>query len=313
MGVWGGASDSIFTDTCTGHNCFGTFSLASTYLDSGLLALDTAYDTVLEVALIQNSNAFSSSTCDGAASYIEGRDGLSLLTRVTTSAQYNLDIVADQFLVDSVISMEPDVVAICGHNGFVEPVIIRFGEQSFRPKAILSTNALNSVADANFGDSAGYQNCIMMPTQWDDLAETAADSITGMTNAAFDALLGDKASYHAASAYAAGIVITHAMASSDSSTRIENLPSLITNLPVLETFYGTLSWYANGSPTKEMFTMQEQADVHQIVAPADASTADLSTDLADCLHWVVSASTRCVGLYAPFLLGLFMFQRPTCF
>merc|ERR1712135_166226 len=143
----------------------------------------------------------------------------------------------------------------------------------------------------------------MMPTQWDDLAETAADSITGMTNAAFDALLGDKASYHAASAYAAGIVITHAMASSDSSARIEMLPSLITNLPAFDTFYGTLSWYANGSPTKEMFTMQEQADVHQIVAPADASTADLSTDLADCLHWVVSASTRCVGLYAPFFVG----------
>jgi len=104
------------------------------------------------------------------------------------------------------------------------------------------------------------------------------------------------------------------MASSDSSARIEILPSLITNLPAFDTFYGTLSWYANGSPTKEMFTMQEQAYVHQIVAPADAKTADLSTDLADCLHWVsVSASTRCVGLYAPFLLGLFMFHRPTRF
>lgn len=289
--VWGAASDSIFSSTCVGHNCYGTFSVASEYLTSGLEAIDDAYDSVLQVALIQNSNSFSSTTCDGASTYIDGQAGLNVSIRVTTSAQSDLDSEADQDLIASVIAAEPDVVGICGHNGFVEPVIVMFGNATFRPKAIIATNSLTSSADEYFGDNVGYQNCVMMPSHWDDLAMTSADSITGMTNTEFDEMMGEMATYHAASAYAAGIVITHAMASSSESDRIAELPSLINALDSIDSFYGALAFDSTGAITKEMFTMQEQHDEDQIVAPSDVKTADVSSNLADCEHWAVSTTS----------------------
>ena len=233
--------------------------------------MDGAYDSVLQVALIQNS--FCSTTCDGASTYIDGQAGLNASIRVTTSAQYDLDSEADQDLITSVIAAEPDVVGICGHN----------------PRRSLRPPSLTSTADEHFGDDVGYQNCVMMPSHWDDLAMTSADSITGMTNTEFDEKMGELATCHAASAYAAGIVITHAVASSSESDRIAQLPGLIDALGTIESSYGALAFDTTGAITKDMFTIQEQ-DEDQIVAP-DVKTADISSDLGDCEHWAVSTTS----------------------
>ena len=289
--VWGAASDSIFSSTRVVRNCYGTLSVASEYLTSGLEAMDGASDSVLQVALIQNSNSFIRTTCDGTSTYIDGQAGLHVSIRVTTSAQYELDSEADHDLITSVIAEKPDVVGICGHNGFVEPVIVMFGEATFRPKAIIATNTSTSTADENFGDDVGYQNSVMMPSHWDDLAMTSTYSITGTTNTEFDEMMGEMGTYHAASAYAAGIVITHAMTSSSESDRILQLPGLIDALDTIESSYGALAFDTTGAITKDMFTIQEQDDEDQIVAPSDVKTADISSDLGDCEHWAVSTTS----------------------
>ena len=47
-------------------------------------AMDGAHDSVLQVALIQNSNSSNSTTCDCANTYIDGQAGLNVSIRVTT-------------------------------------------------------------------------------------------------------------------------------------------------------------------------------------------------------------------------------------
>ena len=47
-------------------------------------AMDGAHDSVLQVALIQNSNSSNSTTCDCANTYIDGQAGLNVSNRVTT-------------------------------------------------------------------------------------------------------------------------------------------------------------------------------------------------------------------------------------
>ena len=40
--VWGGASESIFSSACTGKNCFGTFTTAGKYMETGIDAMVAA-------------------------------------------------------------------------------------------------------------------------------------------------------------------------------------------------------------------------------------------------------------------------------
>ena len=47
-------------------------------------AMDGAHDAVLQMALIQNSNSYNSTTCDCAKTYIDGQAGLNVSIRVTT-------------------------------------------------------------------------------------------------------------------------------------------------------------------------------------------------------------------------------------
>merc|ERR1719313_1772708 len=72
--VWGGASDAIFNTNCAGlknKNCFGFFTPASKYTETGLVALSGSDAPCMKVALITNNNGFSKSVLAGAKTTIE--------------------------------------------------------------------------------------------------------------------------------------------------------------------------------------------------------------------------------------------------
>ena len=60
VGSHGGASDAIFHTHCQGKlfTCFGTFTTASQYTATAILAVDEAYSATLKVSMIENNNAW---------------------------------------------------------------------------------------------------------------------------------------------------------------------------------------------------------------------------------------------------------------
>merc|ERR1712216_361494 len=177
--VWGAADDSIFSTHCLGKNCFGTMTEASKYMRKGLSTLDQVYTSTLTVGYTQNSETFSKSVCDGAKLDISGLSGYSEAESVVTSSKSAIN-TADEELIDEVIAAAPDVEVICGHNGMVEPTIVRIGENgTYTPKAILATLSITPASDSHYGTKQMYQECVMMPTQWAEGEDK--DAIIGWT------------------------------------------------------------------------------------------------------------------------------------
>eukprot|EP00929_Paragymnodinium_shiwhaense_P047546 TRINITY_DN24111_c0_g1_i1.p1 TRINITY_DN24111_c0_g1~~TRINITY_DN24111_c0_g1_i1.p1 ORF type:complete len:804 (-),score=180.08 TRINITY_DN24111_c0_g1_i1:495-2906(-) len=278
--VWGGASDTIFDTTCSGKNfkCYGFFTVGSKYMQTGLEAVDAAESGTVKVLLVENANAFSKAVCDGADALISSTAGLSKAARVAFSEMSSINATELAELKKLLDAHTPDVVAVCGHNGFVEPAIKLVGNATTLPKAIIATNGLTNVAA--LGDKA---SCVMMPTQWAESA-TATDSIVGWTTASFKTALGDKATYHAASAGASAISISHAMKAADN--KVATLAAKLASLAQFETFYGPVDFDSKGKISKPMYTQQRQGTANKIVAPAAAATsANMSHPLSTCSGW----------------------------
>jgi len=279
--IWGGASDSIFDTNCANKNCFGTLTVASQYMSTGLAALDALISGTGSVAIIANSNGFSSSVADGAEAFINATAGLESVLRTAISVQKKDLTAADKTTIQKVLNATPDIVVIAGHNGDVEPVIEEIGNSTYMPKAILAVNGLTKLD--NYQDKK-YAKCVMMPTQWDD-STTNNDSVVGWTSADFHAamksLKGSAATYQEASAAAVGVALSNAMSQiwSPSSTAYGSIESmLVTTLQKMDvdSFYGKLKWDSKGIIAKPMYTQQMKGDKLEIVAPTGAASYPLS-------------------------------------
>jgi len=287
--VWGGASDDLFDTDCVDKTCLGFFTKASEYMTTGIQELDSAYVTgTSTVALIENNNGFSTNVCDGLNATIAQAGGLFHRISVSTSEKSSLP-AEDAQLIQDVIDTNADIVAICGHNGFVEPVIVQIGNASnYTPRAILATNSLTSTATTNFGSDAALQVCLMMPTQWAE-SDVTPDSIIGWDSTAFKAALGNAATYHSAAAAAAGIAITHAMGGG-----ITDLAELMQDLDI-QSFYGQLKFASDGSiEGKPMYTQQKQSYSSPMVAPSgDALLSGVAnTELSTCPRWLKTTTAQ---------------------
>jgi len=287
--VWGGASDTIFTTTCYGKSfkCYGTFTTASLYMTTGLNAVDGAYTKTLTAALIQNANAFSASVCAGAnATILEGGGGITVTSTTKLSEKASVPD-ADMAKIKAVIAEKPDIAVICGHNGFVEPIIKEF-QDSYQPIAVIGTNTITGPAQTKLAEIGGTAECVMMPTQWAKADD--ADSIVGWTSTAFTAAMpAGQSTYHAASAAAAGIALTHAMNAGTAGTRIAQLTTLLSAVDT-KSFYGLIKFNTYGNILKPMYTEQHSSGNNIIVAPAASAVGAITHPLSQCTGWTAAAA-----------------------
>jgi len=279
--VWGGASDAIFSATCPnyGQHCFGSLSKGSQYMVSGLTALLALSAKPLTVSIIQNDNSFSSSVCNGAREFIDSTDGLTLVSEGVV--QRGALSEEDKVVVERVMTSEPTVVVVCGHSGGdVEDVVMKIAEGPYVPHSILATNSITSSSRYDeFGKSA-LMNCLLMPTQW-GMANTS-DANVGWTSDTFTAAFGTGATYHAASAAASLIAVTDAMAHGNPADRVANLGTLMAAVDT-DSFYGRLSFGADGSIAKPMYVQQDQGAKGKPVFTN--MFGGMKTDLEMCRGW----------------------------
>ena len=83
---------------------------------SGLNAILAKASGPLTVGVIQNSNAFSASVCDGAMAHIQATNGLTMAGSSIIVTQGALGD-ADRAQVKNVMDVMPDVLLVCGHSG----------------------------------------------------------------------------------------------------------------------------------------------------------------------------------------------------
>mmetsp|Transcript_50811 Transcript_50811/g.88604 ORF Transcript_50811/g.88604 Transcript_50811/m.88604 type:complete len:489 (+) Transcript_50811:82-1548(+) len=276
--VWGGATDSIFTETCIGRKCYGGFTVASQYMAPSLKRVtEIATTRPLKVSAITNNNGFSKAVDAGGKAFIAA-DGMMTLAGEYTLSVAKTSLEAED--VDEVKSMmtreQPDVVMISGHPGDVEQVIDTVRSVHV-PKAIIATNAFSNV-DGNVVD---YMHGVIMPEQWAE-DPSMKDSIVHMTSADFTKAMesaGETASYHAASAGGLALVLAYAMESrQEGSSQAE--PGQISQIMEIvkaaklsfKTFYGEIAFNEDGSidaSSKPMYGKQAQGNPngYQIVAP----------------------------------------------
>lgn len=274
--VWGGASDSIFSSNCVGKHCFGTFTVGSKYMTLGLQAVLSKASKPLTVGLIKNDDAFSASVAAGAVSYISSMDGLTLGKEITVTKGALSE--NDLQEVSSIIAMKPDVIAVAGHSGGDVETVIAEIKKSYVPSAIVATNSITSTAQARLTEMgyADASQCLLMPTQW-GYSDTA-DPYLGWTSDAFMTAFGPDASYHAASAAAAGIAISGAIAAMGSS---ETLASALAKID-FNSFYGKLKFSQDGSIDKPMYIQQKHTDTTPVFT---TMFGDLAYPLAACTGW----------------------------
>merc|ERR1712118_130979 len=136
--------------------------------------------------MIMNNNAFSTAVCAGANSTIlSGGGGIKVVSEIKLSEKASVPD-ADMAKVETLLADKPDIVLLCGHNGFVEPIIGKI-QATYGPVAVLGTNTITSASITNLKalTPAAHGECVMMPTQWAE-ADTK-DSIVGWTSADFKA------------------------------------------------------------------------------------------------------------------------------
>jgi len=281
--AWGGASDSIF-DSCEGLNCFGFFSVASSYMNTGLDALVSVLDYTLDrpvtVGLIVNENTFSESVAAGAEAHIKATPDLKLIDKVELSVAKHNITDTDKSAIAELMSRSPDIVLIAGHNQDVESTIIEIGKQSSTPKAILATNSLTQIK--NYGKDVNYANCVMMPTQWAE-SDNMIDPVIGWTSTGFKKALAakkgkeERVTYQEAAAAASMVAVANAMKEAN-----YNASMIATKMKEmdLDSFYGKLKWDSSGKIQKPMYTMQMKGDDFKIVAPGTISDQDAGMSIS---------------------------------
>jgi hypothetical protein len=277
--VWGGASDSIFTTSCTGVNCFGSLTVASKYTKPSLDAIK-AKQTSFTIAGITNNNGFSKSVHAGTNAWCTA-NSITMGTEVVLSVSKTSLAAVDTAAIDALAATNPDVVTVSGHPGDVEEVIMQLqSHATFKAKAIIATNAWSGGTAKYTGAAGGSKLAqltgVIMPDQWAE-DPNLTDAITSFTSPVWKA--GLEASmpsmvpitYHAASAASLGIAVLHALAAGTAGSRTTNL---VANMKAVDTssFYGQLSFNADGSiKAKPMYGKQYVTATSTVVIPPNSN------------------------------------------
>merc|ERR1719183_1010003 len=98
-----------------------------------------------------NANAFSASVCKGANETIKATDGMTVHAEMTLSEKSAVP-AEDMAKVETMLADKPDIVVLCGHNGFVEPITAKI-QATYAPTAVLGTNTITSTAQTKLTEA----------------------------------------------------------------------------------------------------------------------------------------------------------------
>jgi len=296
--VWGGAAENIFRIACKHKRCFGTLSTASNYFVGGLTNLRATDKSPepLSIALIGNpAYKFSVSAIDGVRQWLMETKGFHapIVKEFTGTGIASAGSLSpnDEAAVDEVIRKKTDVIVMAGSDssGDVVQVVLRVANQTdYKPKAIFAKNAITHDSE-NLFRSLGhleYQECLLMPTQWAAI-RGLKDDIIGWDPESFQKDLGvGYITYHAVSAAAAVISITHAI-QKWSPTDWTHLADQLAKVDI-QTLYGRVRFNEDGTlnaHSKPVYVRQKQGTTSPIIYPMSQRTSGLLFPLSKCTGW----------------------------
>lgn len=303
--VWGGAAENIFRIACKHKRCFGTLTTASHYFVGGLgnLRATDKSPKPLSIALLGNpAYRFSVSAIDGVRQWLMEAKGFHppIVKEFTGTGIASAGSLSphDEAAVDEVIAKKTDVIVMAGADSshdIVEVVLRVANATDYKPKAIFAKNAITHESRDLFRslDHLEYQECLLMPTQWAAI-RGLKDSIVGWDPESFQKDLGiGYITYHAVSAAAAVISITHAI-QKWSPADWTHLADQIAKVDI-QTLYGRVRFNKDGTlnaHSKPVYVRQKQGTTSPIIYPLSQRTSGLEFPLSKCKGWNGKNSTE---------------------
>jgi len=271
-----------------GEKVFGTLTPAGRYFDSGLETL--ASRGASSVVLVKNDSPFSHAVCEGARRKADALDmkSMGIFTYARKDSNGSLAMVASH-VAAAVASHSADVVVNCGHEEDTIRMIKQLHAAGVCAKGMLATNSLIDSEQRHTGNHMRMKKGIMMPTQWSALAENPTDPITGWTTQDFVDKYTHHArsapTYHAASAFLAGLSITAAMQTLSSTTFVEADFLQAMRALDIETVVGRVKFSATdpvGANTVKPMLMEQLQARLEVAAPCERKTSNPEYPRVSC-------------------------------
>eukprot|EP01112_Ceratiomyxa_fruticulosa_P004170 TRINITY_DN1455_c0_g1_i1.p1 TRINITY_DN1455_c0_g1~~TRINITY_DN1455_c0_g1_i1.p1 ORF type:complete len:439 (+),score=104.51 TRINITY_DN1455_c0_g1_i1:196-1512(+) len=252
---------------------FGVVSTTTRYAETlfdYLSTLDLGAEST--VAIAQNPGLdFTVGTTTGAISYMNNY-GFTLAGPVVNFTSTDNETVLEQKL-KTIASYKADIFLSIGllQDGF--NILQAARDIKFQPLAFWMTSAPSTEEFVlQIGDEANY---LMGPTQWDVSLNYRGDNFGNASQyyTAYKNEFGQEPSFIAASASAAGLALSEALALTPNITDPNSVAATLRTLNIT-TFYGPIAFDSKGrNNVKPMFLTQVLDEVIHIVYPKAQSTA----------------------------------------
>lgn len=278
----GAADDDTYKQGYTG--VFQLYTPGSLYLTSTVDMLK-ALDPSAKIAVVHESDKFSTSVVDGLKPYAESQG-----FEIVLEEAYASDTADFGPIINKIVDSGATVVLGGGHY----PDGSTFARQLYERKVgIQFIGLLVAPPDSKFSELGDAAFGVTGPSQWEGKATHTADEAAALGkeffgpsgedfSAAFEAAYGDKPTYHAAGGYTAGLLLQKAIQDADSVDGEAVKAAL--DATDLFTFYGGIKFdtseEAHGLQIgHSMVVIQWQKNdagelVRQVIWPKDVSTAD---------------------------------------
>lgn len=278
----GAAEDDAYKTGNT--SLFQLYTPGSQYLLSTVDMLKTL-DPEAKVAIVHENDKFSTAVVEGLKPYLESQG-----FEVVLEEGYASDTTDFGPVINKIVESGATVLLGGGHY----PDGSTFARQLYERKAGLKfISLLVAPADSKFPELGDAALGVSTSSQWELAAthtpeEAAAlgKEFYGPTGeefaAAYEAMTGDKPTYHVAGGYAAGLILQKAIENAD-STNPENVKAALEAMDIF-TFYGGISFdtspEAHGLQTGHVMVVaqwqkNDAGELKRVVIwPADVATAD---------------------------------------
>jgi len=269
--IWGNcAADAAYTGT--NDLVFGVVSSTIRYAETLFNYLQTLNLKSATVAIAQNPSLdFTVGTTTGALSYMS-EFGFTLAGPIVNFTSSDNETLLEKKLT-AIASYKADIFLSIGllQDGF--NILAAARDIKFQPLAFWMTSAPSTEQFVlEIGAEANY---LMGPTQWDVTLNYKGDNFGNATqyNAAYLNEFGQAPSFIAASATAAGLALSEALALTVNISDSNSVASALRALNVT-TFYGPIAFDSKGrNDLKPMFLTQVINEVIYIVYPPAQSTS----------------------------------------
>jgi branched-chain amino acid transport system substrate-binding protein len=265
-----GASETIFERGF--KNIFAVLTPAGNYTESALKALaDLGAESVV---IAYEDTAFPTSVATGAEKWAK-EYGMEVLAVET----YPVDVSDVSSIITTFKNLDPDVFVGGGHYKDALLFVRAAKESGWTPKGmVITVGPSNPEFVTEVGADAEY---IIGPTQWeatmpyeDEWFGTAQDWAER-----YEGLWGEPPSYQAAESTATALAL-HLAIEAAGSIDTDAVRQALYDLDVV-TFYGPINFDDTGKNVgKPMGSIQIQDGVINVVAPVEASVADLRYPMA---------------------------------